>query len=812
MTRPGIPWHWAQDRLWVGGKVLGLLRLPDPWVPPFLIFTPLFTEAVRRSGSVRSAYAALSTAEARVLDGFLAEASARPFPQLLMRSNGVSEGREETRGQFDSMPVSSSRRALESALPRLCELSGQIPVLQYAIHPGLLGHLSNERRVSQRVRQWLVEFDDNGEQQFLRARVKDHSYGPGPLLAGSRRSVVLRLREVAAFVLADGPTRNHVEWVWDGARVWIVQCDECAATVSAEPIKAFLHNMTARPMPAPVDVEAFHEFDDLDDNWRKLRRPKEFRRLGLPHAAVYVLTGDEYVPADQRGLVERDLARLVNRTVILRTDLRTNAQGTDLLLPTSDPLDDVASAQRWMRRTSEEFAARGISDSEWAFLASNWVPAAASAWVHAYPKSAEVRIDATWGLPDGLNYLSYDSYFVSPSSGRILSRPHYKDLAYEYAIGKRRTIPVGPPYDWQPILNEEEARTLARWAETIADAEGRSIQLMAFVRIAGRRGASGCLPWHYTTLDLLPPDRASRILLPGTRLQEIRVPADLDKVGTDSSVRGFVLRPIGELPRDREFLVRLARSAVAKGLPVYLEGSLLGHAYYILRREGAEVVPVRPPDPAPMVVRYGKLVRDRIPAIVARSGGLARVSTIPREEARLFLTQKLIEEAFELWSARSQPKEALLEELGDVYEVLRSLAREIGFDMNAIERIATTRRESRGGFDRLLYLAETSSRGPERLDSTEEPAADEPIPMLNVHAGVPIIAAATDGSRLQIAVSMIPRPYPGKVRLPWGTSGPMLLTAHSEDGTMHLSLEPDRPMHPGQLQLPLGASEDLDAE
>ncbi|MEV4170499.1 FAD-dependent monooxygenase [Nonomuraea sp. NPDC049709] len=98
----------------------------------------------------------------------------------------------------------------------------------------------------------------------------------------------------------------------------------------------------------------------------------------------------------------------------------------------------------------------------------------------------------------------------------------------------------------------------------------------------------------------------------------------------------------------------------------------------------------------------GKLVRDRIPEIIRRTGEEPVITILGEPEYRAALMAKLFEEATEVSEA---PPEEVAGELADVYEVLRALAAAHGHDWQEIERTAEAKREERGAFKDRLYLA-----------------------------------------------------------------------------------------------------------
>ena len=93
-------------------------------------------------------------------------------------------------------------------------------------------------------------------------------------------------------------------------------------------------------------------------------------------------------------------------------------------------------------------------------------------------------------------------------------------------------------------------------------------------------------------------------------------------------------------------------------------------------------------------VRNGKLVRDRIPQIIAASGRTPVTRILQGHELLDALLVKLDEEAAEL---RTADKQERTEELADVFEVVRTLATSIGLSMPAPEDLAAAKRAERGG-------------------------------------------------------------------------------------------------------------------
>jgi len=98
-----------------------------------------------------------------------------------------------------------------------------------------------------------------------------------------------------------------------------------------------------------------------------------------------------------------------------------------------------------------------------------------------------------------------------------------------------------------------------------------------------------------------------------------------------------------------------------------------------------------------------KLVRDKIPEIIARQGKKAVFSTAGEEEYKQRLYEKLVEEFDEF------KQEESIEEMADVFEVLHHILALHGYDLQAVEEARKKKAEERGGFQKRIVLERSSS-------------------------------------------------------------------------------------------------------
>ncbi|MBQ3080576.1 MAG: nucleoside triphosphate pyrophosphohydrolase [Clostridia bacterium] len=97
---------------------------------------------------------------------------------------------------------------------------------------------------------------------------------------------------------------------------------------------------------------------------------------------------------------------------------------------------------------------------------------------------------------------------------------------------------------------------------------------------------------------------------------------------------------------------------------------------------------------------YSKIVRDKIPEIIEKSGKSCVWEKVSTEEAVLGLENKLLEEVREYLESRE------IEELADVLEVIHGICCLRNVNMEEVEKIRLEKKEKRGGFEEGIRLLE----------------------------------------------------------------------------------------------------------
>ncbi|GMG74334.1 MULTISPECIES: nucleoside triphosphate pyrophosphohydrolase [Priestia] len=102
---------------------------------------------------------------------------------------------------------------------------------------------------------------------------------------------------------------------------------------------------------------------------------------------------------------------------------------------------------------------------------------------------------------------------------------------------------------------------------------------------------------------------------------------------------------------------------------------------------------------------YNKLVRDKIPTIIEKSGNTFKPRVLQRDEYQNELKEKAKEELQEYIEA--QTHQDAIEELADLLEVMHALAAVHGATPEQLEKVREEKAEERGKFDGRIYLVET---------------------------------------------------------------------------------------------------------
>ncbi len=102
------------------------------------------------------------------------------------------------------------------------------------------------------------------------------------------------------------------------------------------------------------------------------------------------------------------------------------------------------------------------------------------------------------------------------------------------------------------------------------------------------------------------------------------------------------------------------------------------------------------------MIKYDKLIRDKIPEIIEESGKKCTVEIMDNDTYIKYLDAKLNEELAEYQADKS------LEELADLLEVMYSVVIARGYSVEKLEKVRKEKADKRGGFKKRLLLKEVS--------------------------------------------------------------------------------------------------------
>ncbi len=102
------------------------------------------------------------------------------------------------------------------------------------------------------------------------------------------------------------------------------------------------------------------------------------------------------------------------------------------------------------------------------------------------------------------------------------------------------------------------------------------------------------------------------------------------------------------------------------------------------------------------MTKYDKAIRDKIPEIIEKDGFSCNVETMSDEKFLVEMEKKLSEEVAEYQNDKNP------EELADILEVVYRIAKLRGISKEELEKIRIKKLEERGGFEKNLFLIDTS--------------------------------------------------------------------------------------------------------
>ena len=724
-------------RDFVGEKAFGVSSLPAKWTLPFFVISDKLFEDYSKKRDFENLVAQWHT----VVNIAASRCGIAVDDQIIVRSNARSEGLAE-RGKFISVEGSFQewpqlvKRCFDDSLEQEGSENVHMPVIvQRRVAVLSSGHISNERRVAEEIRDWKGEIETAIPRVFSvplrnwRKKIKVEGYLDSPLMC-PRDKIIKDVLSIPCTWATNQQLRVHFEWVYDGNYIYLVQADEDITTDGINPMgssrdKLATEEVTDAGFPYCVHLLKAEDTDRYQE-YAKIQNPLLYHRIEQSTAPLYILDDDVTLKALTKGILteelEKDLRVLTSHSLVIRTDIATNNKEERQLLPRTNGIRDVATAKKWL---CESYAKLSKHPS-WKpiFIMHNYIPAFSSAFAYASPGDKIVRVEALWGLPDGLYYYSHDKYLIDTKDSDttkivrddfdIISFKNYKKyFVFPIEDDKWEVQSLAPPYDWKPAIPDKNwIAEIAFVTRQISETERKSVSVMWFVGVDYSIYGCHVFPWYHEPFEYNEEQTTPRNKLSFERTFAIHTLQELEQLEKmaqrpNRSVRNIQIRPTDiNILRDRSVIDRIGNAAKALGANILLEGGILSHAYYQLVRTGAKVE-VRYTFEKKRSLEFNKLVRDKIPEKIQRNGEEAVTAQLDKNILSQLLKRKLVEEALEVLD--SEDDENLMVELADVLEVLDGILSQHQINIQTILDQKKKKREKTGGFEKGIYLKKTSS-------------------------------------------------------------------------------------------------------
>ncbi len=691
-----------------GVKAAGLSFIPAAWRLDFAALSIAPNQQWKKDEPISS------NDEVVALKKWLGNKS---YQRLILRSSGTHETISD-RGKFASLVLQEGwdfGQVVEH-LEKLYRLAYEVDssedlgvVVQEHLTVTFAGHLSNEHRVSPTINQWSYELEkpEWAPSKGINSKFKT---APDPLagLHCGNQIPHQPLRSVAHFLVDQFKERCHLEWLVHESTLYLAQIDFEWPSIDRglDPKKDILTEAPAALNLGAASLLSSYEVG-AKTKWPKLQNLSDFdfETLGVaPH--IYPLSPKVLNEAQKKqsawDALRQEMASLTGNRLVVRTDC-IQKDIKKFNLPRTDTMDaDCALA--WCLNTMKKFAELGIKEQNYMFLFHAFLPAKSAAWAYAKPNNPVVIVDALWGLPDGLQVLPVDTYEINVTQKKVVdTRTTFKPkFLTELEDGTWDYRNVKTKCGRHQVLSKADKMEIATRTASIANKLGEDAQIMWFCEIPAEYQVGRNLPW-FRSREVLDPSPRQEVRY---RPFDVETPSDLQRLPEEKVT--LRLSPQANLIRDEAFLDAIVKVAKERAMPVQVEGSILGHAFYKLDQEGIPVVLSN----APKYYRkrnrqvFGKLVRDKIPAAIAAGGETVREAKLAKADLPVGLAGKLLEEMEEFLCSTHADEQAA--EIADMLEVVKGIATATNHSWAKIERLAKEKAAKRGGFKDGRVLIETA--------------------------------------------------------------------------------------------------------
>lgn len=726
----------------VGEKAYGLSCIPINWTLPYFVISSDFLKS-----DLNEFEKWLTIIKNHINTMF------GNIENIIIRSSSSNEGLLE-RGQLFS--INDSMSNFDFLLKRYFTKFNQenkdtiksIPLViqKHILANSSLGHLSNERRISEQKRDWVGEFEDEFKfenKHFKiplrewREQINFNEYLNCKLICSSKDSVK-EILKIPATWATHNKLRIHYEWIWDGYFLYIVQADEEKETFGLDPTKIVKYNfLDINFKPTILEI-----LDKSHANkYSKINNLFIYKNLNLTIAPLYILENKivlkEIIDGKISIELENDLNELIKNPLMIRMDINTCKQEKQLL--PREEFRDISMVKKWLIEKANIFKDKILDEKiDIGFLFHNFIPASSSAFAYANPNSRKVLIEALWGLPEGLYYNSHDKYVIDTKAIHenkdldnytIESKKSYKKyFVRSNEDGVWNTEELKAPFDWKLTIpeNSKWLKEIALFSKMIALKVNKPLSIMWFIDVPKEISPNQILPWHHEefNFELVSMSKKSRkkttfdkSFIINTLSQLLNLEKEIEE--NTFKIKRIHIQPMEDkLLRDKEIIEKIAYLAKKSNAIILLEGSILSHAFYQLAKTGAQVEIYHPFDEFEDKQEFNKLVRDKIPEYIEEGGEIVNIAKLEKESIVLALKDKLVEETFEVFD--SNDEDELLSELADVSEVIDSILYHLNIKKESLLNKQEKKRIKVGSFLEGKILIDTENPLPNALEEKKE--------------------------------------------------------------------------------------------
>jgi predicted house-cleaning noncanonical NTP pyrophosphatase (MazG superfamily) len=703
-----------------GTKTKGLVRVSSEWRLPGLGVDVNLAHLLCQNSDA-------ATENADAICKFIAQNF--KTERIIVRSSAIGETLLD-RGRFlSSEGVTNEPKTLLDAIRNVCESADianqtaasniQMSILiQPYMKPKARGHMANTKVVSKTRNQWQANVEYS-EQSFRSAHtvptMRFNSQRTTPAnsattLGPVSTQVTLResLQPIGAALASTIDELVSIEWLVDyEGRLFIVQCDDESDPSSAiDPHSFKLPDQSQTPAFQPP--YPFKPYSTTESSpYRKLAAIADFdvaEMKGLPQVAWCLVSdlSETLATENSKTALAKEIDNFAPSGVVLRSDILKTEGTSGMNLPRTDT-SAGREAVAWMVETQKLLDI----NNQPIFILHRFIPARSSAWSYCGPTDRYAVVNTLWGLPDGVQYYPHDTFEWDLTEDRIhrMQLPYKPSAMFPNDDGEWIAYTIAANRSRSQSLSTPNIRYIAERTRDVAKALGGPAQIMWFCDIASGLGFNHPLPWYrernasFIETTEAAPELPQRVI---RNLNDIRILED-DAISHRCKLE---LMPEAHLLRSREFLGPLIEVAKKGKHTIVLHGSPLAHAYHQLRESGLSVYPGTPAHRRRAIDKqdFGKLVRDLIPDVIKSNGDSVDTGRLPEIERPRQLLGKIIEELQELAQAEGDSQIA---ELADIYELIGSYIKNLGYDWDVVAATAEQKRERRGGFEDGIVLLRT---------------------------------------------------------------------------------------------------------